>query len=773
MAAVTDKTIVTVALVGNPNTGKSTLFSALAGLHQHVGNYPGVTVEKKTGSMDFAQKRYELIDLPGLYSLAPRSSDEMVAVDLLLGRREDSPPIDAIICIVDAANLARNLYLVSQVLELGKPTLLAVNMLDVAKARSVALDLPRLQRQLGVPVIGMQAHRRIGVADLKIALAQAMAAPPRPCETVFPLVFEDETSRLQEKCDSIPAADESRAQMPAFLARRLLLDANGYLERTLSVVLDIDLAAYLQAARRNRRRRRRRAHGETDLTAYLQAARQRLAAAECNVPAVEISARYDWIHRVIDGVIAEPSRYHHTYSDRIDRVLTHRVIGMLIFALAMLVIFQTVFVWARPAMEIIQKATNSLGTWVELLVADGPLRSLLLNGILSGVGAVLAFLPQILVLFLFIGILEDCGYMARAAFLMDRPMARIGLSGRSFIPMLSSFACTVPGIMAARVIENEHDRLATILVSPLLTCSARLPIFALLIAAFIPDRYYLGGLLNLQGLTLTGLYALGIVTAVTAALVLKRTLLSSPSPPFVLELPSYKWPSPRNVAYRVGMRCWVFLHCAGTLILAASILIWAGLYYPHDPRVVAPLVKERAELQIRLAQMDKADPLIAPTTVRIAQLDRDIDATYQRNSLLGRLGQVIQPVVKPLGWDWRIGCAVIASLPAREVVVATLGVMYHVGEKTDLQSPASSTSLQNRLHSATWDDTGKPVYNIPVALSIMVFFTLCAQCVATLSIMRRETNSWRWPAFAFAYMNVLAYVGALTAYQLGMWISKF
>ncbi len=748
MSTVAEKSVLTVALIGNPNTGKSTLFSALAGIHQHIGNYPGATVEKKTGTMSFAGRRYELVDLPGLYSLAPRSRDEMVAVDLLLGRQKNYPPVNAVICIVDAANLARNLYLVSQVLELGLPVVLAVNMMDIVKARGTELDLPRLERQLGITVIGIQAHRRVGVAELKIALARALAADPYPNQAIFPEAFQRETSWLVEKCASFSPIDDTRTTLPSFLARRLLLDSNGYLERTISADLEIDLAEYLELAR------------------------GRLAAAQCGVPGVETAARYDWIHRVLDGVIAEPGHYPHTHSDRLDRVLTHRVIGPAIFAAVMLLMFQAVFVWAHPAMDAIQSAVGALGGWVEARMAEGVLRSLLVDEVISGVGGVLAFIPQILILYFFIGLLEDCGYMARAAFIMDRAMSRIGLSGKSFIPMLSSFACTVPGIMAARVIEDERDRLTTILVSPLLTCSARLPIYALLIAAFIPAQSYLRGLVNLQGLTLAGLYVLGIVMAVVVALVLKRTLLRGHSPPFVMELPGYKWPSLRTVAYRVGQRGWIFLRCAGTLIMAVSVLVWAGLYYPHNPAIVAPLAKESQQLKNRLDAMSPDDPLKADAAAKIAQLQRNMDAAYQQNSLLGRLGRVIEPAVKPLGWDWRIGCAVMASLPAREIVVATLGVMYNLGGNADVKSDPDSTALQKRLHAIVWEGTDRPVYNIPVALSIMVFFALCVQCAPTLAVIRRETNSWRWPAFVFTYMTTLAYLGALVTYQLGTWIGS-
>jgi ferrous iron transport protein B len=728
MPATTETRTSTVALIGNPNTGKSTLFSALVGIHQHVANYPGVTVEKKTGQMQFAGRRFEFVDLPGLYSLAPRSRDEMVAVDLLLGRRSDVPTIDAVLCIVDAGNLPRNLYLVSQVLELGLPAVLAVNMLDVAKDHGITLDLPRLERQLGIPVLPIQANRRIGLSRLKAALAGVTAKADNDCgagvsncgagvspaidvqpgrphhnaPSPLPAAFEAEVALLEAELA------DSANPLPPCLVRRLLLDVNGYLQR--SLLNDAD----------GRWRSR------------LEAARTRLAAAGHPVPSVETSARYEWVHQVLQDVVAEPRRYKTTVTDRIDRVLTHRLWGTLIFAAVMLILFQSVFGWARPAMEAIGAVTAAAGDWIAAQMAEGALRSLLVDGVIGGVGAIFAFLPQILILFALLAVLEDCGYMARTAYLMDRLMVRVGLSGKSFIPMLSSFACTVPGIMGTRVIENERDRLTTILVAPLLTCSARLPIYALLIAAFIPAQSFLGGLLNLQGLTLAGLYLLGILAAVICAMVLKRTILRGQTPPFLMELPSYKWPSPRTVVLRMAERGWLFLRCAGTLILAASILVWAALYYPHD---------------------SQATP-----------------QQQQRNSLLGRAGRVIEPVVKPLGWDWRIGCAVLASLPAREIVVATMGVMYNLEETPAAHAGTNNMRQYEKLRSVTWDGTDRPVFNVPVALGIMVFFALCAQCTATLAVIRRETNSWRWPAFTFVYMTTLAYVGALVTYQLGMWI---
>ena len=752
--ATTSSRPLTVALVGNPNTGKSTLFSGLVGVHQHVGNYPGVTVEKKTGDAVFAGQRFEIIDLPGLYSLAPRSRDEMVVVDLLLGRQRGEAAIDAVVCMADACNLQRNLYLVSQVLELGLPVVLALNMLDVAERRGMGVDIIRLQRQLGVPVAPIQANRRIGLPRLLAMLTEiaaegktaapgdkarplhpvgsedgglhcgllsdrclrCAAGPPAVCEedaasaipsqtrhdeTPLPAEFEAEAAQLEAEL----AEDHNLGPISRCLARRLLLDANGYLQHNL---LD--------------------GHGGR-WAKRIADARERLAAAGIPTPAVETSARYDWVHRVMEGVVSDPDGNCATLTDRLDRLLTHRFWGTLIFAAVMLVVFQSVFVWAQPAMDWIDNLTGAVGSWVESHMAAGALRSLTVDGVIGGVGAVVIFLPQILILFGFIALLEDCGYMARTAFLMDRLMTRVGLSGKSFIPLLSSFACAVPGIMATRVIENERDRLTTILVAPLLTCSARLPVYAMLIAAFIPAHKYLGGLLSLQGLTLAGLYLLGIVAAVVCAMIFKRTFFRGATPPFVMELPGYKWPSPRTVLMRMFERGWAFVRCAGTLILLVAILVWAALYFPHDPNA-APLEQ-------------------------------------QRHSYLGMAGQVVEPVVRPLGWDWRIGCAVIASLPARELVVATLGVMYNVDDELD----PGDRRWREKLKKVTWDGTDRPVYNVPVALGIMVFFALCAQCAATLAVIRRETNSWRWPIFTFSYMTALAYAAAFMTYQVGSWIA--
>jgi ferrous iron transport protein B len=733
---LSERSTLTVVLLGNPNTGKSTLFSALSGVRQRVGNYPGVTVEKKIGRFELDGRRVELVDLPGTYSLAPRSPDEMVAVDVLLGRLAEPAPPDAVIAIVDAANLERNLYLVSQVLELGLPTVVAVNMIDVARKRGIEIDAARLEKQLGVPVVVVQANRRSGIEELKRALVRAVDAQGCTPASPFPREFQAEIAALE-----VQLAEQGRPT-PRYLVERLLLDSTGYLHDRLL------------------------ANGDGRADRAIAASRQRLAEAGHPVPAVEAVARYGWAARALEGVVRHPSERAVARGDRMDRVLTHKLWGTLIFSLLMLLVFSSVFQVAEPLMGWIESGVGWVGERVEGLMSEGPLRSLLVDGVIAGVGSVLVFLPQIAFLFFFIAVLEDCGYMARAAYLMDKLMVRVGLSGKSFIPLLSSFACAVPGIMAARVIENRRDRLTTILVAPLMSCSARLPVYTVLIAAFIPERA-LGGFL--PGLTLFAMYLVGIVAAVVVAWALKRSLLKGPTPPFVLELPSYKWPSAGLVVHRIAEQSWAFVRRAGTLILAVSVLVWAAAYYPHDAASVeAPFAARQAELADRQAAAAGDARALNLVEADIAQLDNDIAAAYQRQSILGRMGRLIEPAVRPLGWDWRIGCAAIASFPAREVVISTLGVIYNLGEGLDVGEQGAQIALKEKLQSATWDDTGLPVYNVPVALSIMVFFALCAQCASTLVVMRRETGSWRWPALTFVYMTGLAYVGALATYQIGI-----
>lgn len=745
--------VLRVALVGNPNTGKSTLFSALAGVRQHIGNYPGVTVEKKIGRMSHGGTTFELIDLPGTYSLAPRSLDEMVAVDVLLGREDDGAP-DAVLCIVDAGNLERNLYLVSQVLEFGLPTVVALNMIDVAKTRGIEIDVAQLSSRLGVPIVPLQANRGIGLSDLKEALQRAGRQPRSTAPSgLFPDAFTEEVRRIEELCREHGGDDP----MPRYLAERLLLDTSGYLQGRLFDGAPPETAS--------------------TVAAEVKASRARLAAAGLPVPACEAMARYDWVGKLLDGPVRRSDVRRVTLSDRIDHLLTNRLWGTLFFVLMMVVVFQSVFKWAGPAMDLISAGVDATAEAVTEAMPEGALRSLVVDGVIAGVGGVAIFLPQVLILFFFIGVLEDCGYMARAAYLMDRLMVRVGLSGKSFIPLLSSFACAIPGVMATRVIENRRDRFTTMMIAPLMSCSARLPVYTLLIAAFVPKRDYLGGVLQLQGLVMFSMYLVGIVAAVGMALLLKRTLLRGPTPPFVMELPAYKIPSPRTVFFRMFDRGWAFVQRAGTLIVAVSIIVWAALYYPHDAATVEePYAARRTELeqQITDAGESQVPAVVARRTAaeeELVEIDRDIDGAYKRQSYLGRVGHAIEPIVRPLGWDWRIGTAAIASFPAREVVVATLSILYNQGADVDVEVDEDRSRLIGALTDAKWDGTDRPVFGLPTALSLMVFFALCAQCAATLAVIRRETNSWRWPLFTFTYMTVLAYVAALATFQIASYFT--
>jgi len=708
---------VTVAVLGNPNTGKSTLFTALTGVHSRIGNYPGVTVEKKIGWLDHAGTRIQLIDLPGTYSLSPRTRDEMVSVDVLLGRQPDVGDVDAVVCIVDASNLERNLYVVSQVLDTRLPAVLVLNMWDVAVSRGISIDVAALSRRLGIPVVTCEAHRRKNLDEIKDAILQAVQAQQRESLRLFGPVFYNEIRQLREQFHGSPPPD--------YLIERLLLDPGGHVE---SVFV------------------RQQSNG---LASNLAAARDRLRTCGLRIPAVEAKVRYAWARSVLDGVVTIPPQRATTSTDRLDHWLTHRIWGLVVFCLLMFGIFQAIYTGAQPVMGAMEAGQNWIGARVADVLPPGPFRSLLIDGAIAGVGGVLAFLPQIVLLFLFIAILEDCGYMARAAFLMDKLMTKVGLSGKSFVPLMSSFACAVPGIMATRVIENRRDRMVTILVAPLMSCSARLPVYVLMIGVFVPATNPW-----LQGTLLFAMTFLGAVIAVPIAWLLKKTLFRGETPPFVMELPTYKWPSPRIVLHRVYDRARAFVVRAGTLIFATNMLVWALAYFPGDHRPAE-------QLAARIDGLSNS----APERAELVDDYNRVNEQLLEGSFLGRLGHGIEPAIAPLGWDWRIGIGVLASFPAREVIISTLGTIYSLGGDVS----ESDTALTDALHSATWPD-GRPVYTMPVALSIMVFFALCAQCASTLMVIRRETNHWGWAAFTFAYMTSLAYVAALGTYQVGTWI---
>ena len=625
-----------VALAGNPNVGKSTLFNALTGSSQHTGNYPGVTVEWHAGEWSLAGGVVELLDLPGSYSLVARSPDESVVVRTLMGQEPQRPRPDALIALVDASNPERNFYLLSQLMDLGLPTVIALNMGDVAAAKGLALDAELLERSLGCPVVPIQANQRQGLEALAAAV-QAALDSKRPAQG-----------------PGLPVEGEA-ASTPA-----------------------------------------------------------------------TIQGRYTWARQHLVDALTRSAQARRAFAEKADRILTHKVWGSLAFLALMTLVFQALFAWAQPVMEGMEKMVTWLGGLLLSPLPDGLLRSLLADGVVAGAASVLVFLPQIAILFLFIAILEDCGYMARGAFLMDRLFAKLGLSGRSFIPLLSSFACAVPGIMATRSIPDKKERLAAMLVAPLMSCSARLPVYTVMIAAFVPDLR-LGGWLGVQALVLLGAYLIGLIVAVPVAFVLKKRLYGGTPPLFLMELPSYKWPDPKVVARRVLDQCKAFVVQAGTIILSVSILLWALGAFPRIEPVAG-------------------DPG--------AQL---------RQSYLGQMGHAIEPVFRPLGWDWRISMAALASFPAREVVIGTLGTIFNAGAGAGAESPA----LRQTLKLAKRDD-GRPVFDLAVALGFMVFFALCAQCVSTLAVIKRESGHWKYAAFVFVYMTSLAWVGAALTYQAAL-----
>jgi ferrous iron transport protein B len=728
----TEHRTITVALIGNPNTGKSTLFNALAGMQAHVGNYPGVTVEKKIGRVRVGETTMRLVDLPGTYSLAPRSPDEMVSVDVLLGRQSEVGRIDAVLCIVDASNLERNLFLVSQVLDLGLPAVMVLNMYDVARQRGTEVDVPKLAERMGIAVVPTEAHRRIGIEDVRQAIVRAAEAPGPSRPPLFPPQFYEECARLSRELSSV-----NGNAVPLYLVERLLLDVNGHVEKSLS------------------------AKSIPDLNERVARARERLATSGFRVPTGEAKVRYAAIRELLSGVLRHPAERRTTLSDRIDHFLTHRVSGLFVFVAVMFLLFQLIYTGARPFMSWIEAGQKFVRSGVEATMPPGALQSLLCDGVIGGVGSVILFLPQIVFLFLFIGILEDCGYMARAAFLMDRLMARLGLSGKSFIPLMSSFACAIPGVMATRVIENRRDRMVTMLIAPLMSCSARLPVYLLLIGAFIPTTTWLGGWVSLRGLVLLAMSSVGALVAIPTAWLMKKTIFHSETPPFVMELPTYKIPSSRVVLYRAYDRGRAFVTRAGTLIFATAIVVWFAGYFPGDHRELNSVM---AQIQTQ-ERAPTLDPSQTTDLSKLVDRQNELSSRLIEQSYLGRVGHAIEPAVRPLGWDWRIGVGAIASFPAREVIIATLGTIYSLGSDVE----TGDQGLINSLRNARRPD-GTKVYNIPVALSIMVFFALCAQCAGTLMTIKRETNRWIWPIFTFVYMTTLAYVGAFLTYQIGMYL---
>ena len=688
-----------IALVGNPNTGKTTLFNALTGMRQRVGNFAGVTVERVEGSYrDDAGRRISVLDLPGSYSLSAHSPDEAIALDVLMGRARDIPVPDVLVVVVDALNIERNLFLASQLLELGLPTVIALNQIDAAEAEGLRIDVVELINELGVTVIPTVAKSGEGVDRLRRAISLAPTLP-----------------RPSRRFD-VPA----EAKLALAPVERALVDS-GLSENAAAMEALLHLSTPGSD------------HGP-EVDAILVEARQILAESGLRPHSLEAELRYGWITGVVDRTVSHPTRHARSRSDRVDAVLLHRVWGPLIFLALMGVVFQAVFSWATPFQDGIEAALQWLGQGVTRVVPEGDLQSLLVDGMIGGVGAVLAFLPQIAILFLFLGILEDSGYMARAAFIMDRYMRRVGLHGRSFIPLLSGYACAVPAILSTRTIERPRDRIATIMVVPLMSCSARLPVYTLLIGAFIPAIGLAGGLVSLKALTLLGMYLLGTVAAMIVAAIFRRTLLRGRVTPLILELPPYRIPSLRSLAMIVANRATIFLKQAGTIILAVSIILWALATYPKTTPPAGLPEAAAQEMQLE-------------------------------HSIIGRAGHAIEPLVRPLGFDWKVGVGMVSSFAAREVFVSTMGTIYGVGS-----DGAEESSLGEKLQSVR-DAEGRPMFTVTTALALMVFYVFAMMCVSTMAVVYRETGAGRtgaaWTSLQFVYMLVLAYGGALLVRVVG------
>ncbi|HEY3915532.1 MAG TPA: ferrous iron transport protein B [Verrucomicrobiae bacterium] len=683
-----------IVLTGNPNSGKTTIFNALTGLRARVGNYAGVTVERKEGRFQAAPADLPMtvLDLPGTYSLSPQSLDEQIARDVLLRRLPDVPAPAAVVIVVDASNLERNLFFATQVIELGYPTVIALNMTDVAEQIGHLVDPQKLAAALGTPVIPMVASTTSGIKDLQQRIVQLVRAgslaksPKNFCEVSKP--FDAEVTAIAAMIPQ--AAAKSRAVL-------FLSDA--------------------------------RSTPPPEIQPAVTAARERLEKAGIDWRSAPIEARYARIDFIQRAAITQAAAPEETTSDKLDRILTHKFWGMLIFVAIMAVMFVTIFTIAQWPMDMLQDLFTHVGDWVGRIIPPGDLQALLVKGVILGVGAVVVFLPQICLLFLFIGLLEDTGYMARAAFLMDRLMSKVGLHGKSFIPMLSSFACAIPGIMATRTIETPKDRLVTILVAPLMSCSARLPVYTLLIAACMPHRIFL------ESVTMLSMYLLGIVVALAMAWLLKKTLLKGETPMLIMELPPYKRPLVTVVLRHMWDRSKLFLRRAGTVILGINILLWFLASYPYHGKSSASTDTNPVQAGERL-----------------------------RGSFAGMAGHWIEPTIKPLGFDWKIGIGIISSFAAREVFVSTMSVVYNVAQGTDEDTHTKDLA---QVMSQQKRPDGTLVYTTLTSVTLMVFYVLALQCVSTVAVVRRETNSWKWPLFQWVYMGALAWIFAFVTYQGG------
>lgn len=697
-----------IALVGNPNTGKSTLFNLLTGLNQKIGNFPGITVDKKVGYTKLPDGRSaEVVDLPGTYSLYPKSKDERIVFQVLAHTDNTSYP-DIIVLVADATNLRRNLLLYSQVADLGIPMLLALNMTDMAEKEGISIDVATLSSRIGIQVVPIAARSNKGLAELKQAIANTTVIATQAKEV-----------------DVLSLAPEAVVE-----SMKLIGTENDYF--ALQILHQHDYVSFLSPEQ----------HGG------LERIRQQHAFDTSKIQTAETIARYRYLGTVLSGVVKDTGAARKfVLSDRLDKILTHKVWGFLIFIGILFFVFNSIFSWASLPMDLIETSFAALTDWGHEYLPEGVLTDLLLDGVLAGLGGVVIFIPQIAILFAFISILEDTGYMARVTFMMDKIMHKFGLSGKSVVPMIGSLACAVPSIMSARNIESWKDRIITIMVVPLVSCSARLPVYTLLISLVVPDDK-VWGFISLQGLALMCMYLIGILAAILVALVMKFIIKAKERSYFIMELPVYRMPRWSNVLFTMYEKSKTFVLEAGKVIIAISIILWVMASYGPGDR----FEKIEAKYAKIEAQQD---------SVQIATLERDKSAEKLENSYAGVLGHVIEPAIKPLGYDWKIGIALITSFAAREAFVGTMATIYSV-EGGDEEVG----TIRDKMRGARDADTGLPIFTFASGLSLMLFYAFAMQCMSTVAVVYRETKSWKWPVIQLVYMTVMAYVAALIAYQL-------
>ncbi|NVM64419.1 ferrous iron transport protein B [Mucilaginibacter sp. SG538B] len=700
------KTNIRVALVGNPNTGKSTLFNILTGLNQKIGNFPGVTVDKKTGFCQLPDGRTaEIIDLPGTYSIYPKSKDESIVFSVLADKSKGMVP-DLVVVILDASNLKRNLLLYTQVADLKIPVVVALNMVDVSDKAGIKINIDLFAKKLGVPVVPISARKNTGIDKLKSAIAFANSVP-----------LQQDTIDIESIAPGIIAQIKGEMQVE-----------NPYI--ALQLAHQHETLSYLSAAESDRIEQLEQEHSFHSQKAQ----------------ATETIARYNFINDLLYDTVKKAETAHdETISNKIDKILTHKVFGFVIFFAILLFIFQAIFSWSAYPMSLIEDLFIWLQAGAAKILPAGPLSSLIIDGVLAGLSGVLVFIPQIAILFALISILEDTGYMSRVTFMMDKVMRKVGLNGKSVVPLIGGFACAVPSIMSTRTIENWKDRMITIMVTPLVACSARLPVYTLLIALVVPNRN-VWWVFNLQGLALTAMYVLSIFSAVIVAFVMKFILKARERGYFIMELPVYRMPRWKNVIFTMYDRSKTFVLQAGKVIIAVSVILWVMKSYgPGD----------------RFAQIDKQYAQLQYTkTMTPDSLTKIIASEKLENSYAGVFGHVIEPVIKPLGFDWKIGIALISSFAAREVFVGTMATIYSVeGDADKMQS------VQQKMHEAKNPQTGEPVFTLAVAFSLMMFYAFAMQCASTVAVVYRETKDWRWPAAQFAYMTALAYTASFIVYH--------